>query len=538
VSDGHYGSVAQFIHALFSGGTAGGLTDGQLLERFTARGEDVSEPAFAALVERHGPMVLRVCRSILSDEQDAEDAFQATFLVLARRAESLWVKKSLGPWLHGVAIRTASCARSSRIMHREHEQRAAASMPRVAVTEDGDDLGPILHEEIHRLPERYRGPILLCYFEGLTHEQAARHLDWPVGTVRSRLARARALLRTRLTRRGLAPHIASLSVFSGKIASPPDRLIDFTVKAATMHAASVALKTGLISASAAAMTEGVIHTMLVSKWKAIATVLLAVGAITSAMGLYARQPAGKPASSRDATKAIPGRNLEDLENHAADIEELLKRVRRKQAGGDLEGAARDLQRIERVASEWRLALANLLSQGADPHDGRPNPADNVAPLPLGPGPVPRSSTPSGGTPHRPESQVGSPGASEPGSTENRLAELERKIDRVLLVLAKDTGAKESAPPPNLVGRITKIDHRAGIAQINIGSDDGLVPGHELSVYRVDPAKRTPTSAYLGRIRVYAADPDEAAAKIVERTGEAKMKEGDQVSPRAPSTPGE
>ena len=110
---------------LFNVGTAGGLTDGQLLERFTAQGGEAAELAFATLVERHGPMVLRVCRSVLRDPEEAHDAFQATFLVLVRRAGSLWVRDSLGPWLHQVAYRVASCARSAAARRRRHERRAA-----------------------------------------------------------------------------------------------------------------------------------------------------------------------------------------------------------------------------------------------------------------------------------------------------------------------------------------------------------------------------------------------------------------------------
>jgi RNA polymerase sigma factor (sigma-70 family) len=290
VANGQNGNVVRLVHAMFTAGTVAGLSDGQLLAQFATRSGDAAELAFSALVERHGPMVLRVCRTILRDEHDAQDAFQATFLVLARKAGSLWARDSLGPWLYGVAFRTASCARSAEIVRREHEQRAAELMTGVVVAEeDWDDLGRVLHEEVSRLPERYRRPILLCYFEGLTHDQAASQLNWPVGTVRSRLARARERLRTRLTRRGIAPDAAYLHVLSFRLGSLPADLINPTVKAAMQLAVRKAVGAGLVSASAAAMTEGVLRAMFVSKLKATAATLLAVGVITFGMGLYARQ---------------------------------------------------------------------------------------------------------------------------------------------------------------------------------------------------------------------------------------------------------
>src|SRR5688500_5567942 len=150
-------------------------------------------------------MVLRVCRGILRDGHDAEDAFQATFLILARKARSLWVRDSPGPWLHGVAYRVASTARSTVSRRRSKERQAAERMSAVVAERDWDDLGAVVHEELNRLPGRYRAAVVLCCLEGLTQQQAAQQLGWPLGTVQSRLARGRERLRLRLTRRGLAP---------------------------------------------------------------------------------------------------------------------------------------------------------------------------------------------------------------------------------------------------------------------------------------------------------------------------------------------
>ena len=189
------------IHRLFSVGTVAGLSDASLLGRFAA-GRD--EEAFAALVARHGPMVLSVCQGLLRDPRDVEDAFQATFLVLVRRAGSVWVDDSLGGWLHRVAYRVALQARGD----------AAASAGQGASGHgDGRDRGagpgrrnapaPELHEEIARSPESYRRAVVLCYLEGMTQVQAARELRCGEATLRRRLAGARERLRTRLERRGL-----------------------------------------------------------------------------------------------------------------------------------------------------------------------------------------------------------------------------------------------------------------------------------------------------------------------------------------------
>ncbi len=149
------GAVLRQLRTLFSVGTVRDLTDGQLLERFATDGGEAAEQAFSALVERHGPMVLRVCRGVLVDPHDTQDAFQATFLVLVKKARKLWVRDSLGPWLHQVAFRTASDARKSAARRRRHEQ-LASKFGKETHSEMEDELGRMLHEEIERLPELFR----------------------------------------------------------------------------------------------------------------------------------------------------------------------------------------------------------------------------------------------------------------------------------------------------------------------------------------------------------------------------------------------
>src|SRR5262245_1445511 len=177
------------LKKLYDLGSIGNLTDGQLLERFATEVQEVAELAFSALVERHAAMVWRVCLAILCDEHAAEDAFQATFLVLFRKTRSLWVQDSLGPWLHQVASRTASCLRRAIVRRQKHERRRAirdgASPAELAAPRDSEIDGAI-HEEVNRLPEKLRAPIVLCDIEGRTHQEAARCLGWPIGTVKTR----------------------------------------------------------------------------------------------------------------------------------------------------------------------------------------------------------------------------------------------------------------------------------------------------------------------------------------------------------------
>ena len=200
-------AVLRQIHSLLQTGIVGDLTDGQLLEQFTKLRSESAHAAFKAIVERHGPMVWRVCRRVLTHSHDVEDAFQATFLVLAQHARSVRRKDSVASWLHGVAYRVACCARSAEARRKTHEQRYAKGKSQITFPDalPFTELSEQLDEELARLPQRYRAPLVLCDLEDLTHEQAALQLGWPVGTVKSRLSRGRDKLRSRLARRGLSP---------------------------------------------------------------------------------------------------------------------------------------------------------------------------------------------------------------------------------------------------------------------------------------------------------------------------------------------
>jgi|GEM_PF-1924745 len=303
------GSSLGHVHTLFNVGTVGGMSDSQLLEWYTGRGGEAAELAFSALVERHGPMVLRVCRSLVLDEHEAQDAFQATFLVLVRRAGQLWVRDSLGPWLHEVACRVASCARSAATRRRRLERRAAESTVRPAAGAVDCDLASTLHEEIGRLPEPYRAAIVLCGLQGLTHEQAARQLGWPLGTLQSRLARGRQQLRGRLARRGFALLAGPLGAILAReaAASPlPHTFVELATRAAVGPAFAIgkAAGAGAVSASAVELMEGTLKMMSLIRLKKMGLFILVLGLATAGASVVARQPAHKhdPAAPREQMK--------------------------------------------------------------------------------------------------------------------------------------------------------------------------------------------------------------------------------------------
>ena len=199
-------SLLRHTRILFIEGTLGGLTDAELLERFVEQRGERSELAFTVLLERHARMVLAACRRVLGDPHDVQDAFQATFLVLVRNARSIRNRQSVAGWLQGVAYRVACSARSSANRRRFHERGYAERRIHGHAHEVDQDTGmeAVLDQELSRLPECQRAVIVLCDLEGLTYEQAAQALGWPMGTVKSRLARGRDRLRSRLIQRGVA----------------------------------------------------------------------------------------------------------------------------------------------------------------------------------------------------------------------------------------------------------------------------------------------------------------------------------------------
>jgi RNA polymerase sigma factor (sigma-70 family) len=263
-----------------------GLTDRQLLKDYINRRE---EAAMAALVRRHGPMVWGVCRRVLGNYHDAEDAFQATFLVLVRKAASIASPQLLANWLYGVAHQTALKARATTAKRRARE-RQVTQMPEPAVTEQDlwNDLQPLLDQELSRLPDKYRVAIVLCQLEGRTRKEAARHLGVPEGTLAARLARGRVMLAKRLARHGLAVSGGSLAAVlaqNAASASPPISVVVSTIKAAGLFAAGQAAAAGALSAKVAALTEGVLKTMFMTKLKIATLVLLTLALLGSGIGM-------------------------------------------------------------------------------------------------------------------------------------------------------------------------------------------------------------------------------------------------------------
>ncbi len=287
------GYIGRNVQSLFEAGSFAGLSDGQLLERFHDSGEDVSQGAFAALVERHGPMVLRTCQRILRNNDDAHDAFQATFLVLLRKSRSLWVRESLGPWLHRVACRAALRARTARARRQTAERDRAAVAGDPAASCPSTELLAVLHEELDRLPAHYRAAIVLCDLEGHTCEQTARYLGCPIGTVGSRLVRGREKLRGRLIRRGLAPAagtIAAAVAHDAALGAIPTPLVENTARAAIQYSAHPA--TGIVSFAAARIARDLSRSLLMTKLQAIAAVGLAAAGLIPVSVLSYRAAAG------------------------------------------------------------------------------------------------------------------------------------------------------------------------------------------------------------------------------------------------------
>jgi RNA polymerase sigma factor (sigma-70 family) len=281
-----------------------GETDEELLRRFAASRD---ESSFAALLGRHGPMVWGVCRRVLSNHHDAEDAFQATFLVLARKAGSIASRELLANWLYGVAHNTALKARAAAA-RRSVRERQVAQMPEAEAPRQDhwDDLQPLLDEELAGLPDASRAVVVLCDLEGKTRREAAQQLRVPEGTVASRLARARAILAKRLAGRGIVLSAASLAAVLSQNAAPacvPAPLVSSTTTAATSFAAGQAAA-AVTSAPVAALTERVLKAMSVKKVLAAAVLAGILGICLAAGSFSYRTQAAGP--SPDAPKKKPG----------------------------------------------------------------------------------------------------------------------------------------------------------------------------------------------------------------------------------------
>jgi RNA polymerase sigma factor (sigma-70 family) len=306
-------------------------TDRELLERFAAHHE---EAIFEALMQRHGPMVLGVVQRVLGHEQDAEDVFQATFLVLARKAKSIRQRASLASWLYGVAYRLALKLKATAARRRARERRVAEMMAMTCANRDclaiadpqWSDLRPILDDELSRLPQKYRAPLILCYLEGKTNVEAGRLLGWPAGSMSKRLARGRELLRARLAKRGLALSATALAAMLAENAqaSIPAALWQSSLKAAVLIGTGQAL-TGVVSTQVGSLVHGVMQTLFMTKMKVAVGLVLGLGllALTGKLALQssviatpenpvqeaAAGGAEAPAESKSALALVPSNAL-------------------------------------------------------------------------------------------------------------------------------------------------------------------------------------------------------------------------------------
>jgi RNA polymerase sigma factor (sigma-70 family) len=282
---------------LFDSGSLGAQTDRDLLECFQADPGPIGQEAFRILVERHGPMVLGLCRSLVRDQHEAEDAFQATFLVLVRKAASIDRRDTLGPWLYGVAAKVARRARNRLIDRRKREVPVAPDIPgRDCRAPDRLSAEGIVHEEIARLPDSFRKPLVLCCLQGLSYDLAAQQLGVNHATLRGRLERARKRLHSRLQRRGL-PVLVGAGSSASLFAAPPPlpcSLVEATVQFSMQWSRLTGLLGGLtvVPQSIAALAQGVVQSMFLQTIRVSAAALLAVGAIGTFV--VAQQGKGQP----------------------------------------------------------------------------------------------------------------------------------------------------------------------------------------------------------------------------------------------------
>jgi RNA polymerase sigma factor (sigma-70 family) len=281
MAKGHTSNLLPYLHQLVGAPALGQPTDGELLHQFAGEGD---ERAFQLLLQRHGPMVLATCRRILHDLHEAEDSFQATFVVLARKARSIRKQTSLGSWLYRVAYHIAINARA-RVARQRAREREVAHMNRAdsPAAEPSREVNRVLDEELRQLPEKYRAPLVLCYLEGKTHQQVAEELRWPTGTMSRRLARGQELLRRRMLRRGLA---LSVSALGGALAAEANgaalsaTLLDATTKAAVLSTFGHGAVAGG-AAKVASLADEAIHAMAIARIKAIALIMAAALGVVS-----------------------------------------------------------------------------------------------------------------------------------------------------------------------------------------------------------------------------------------------------------------
>ncbi len=384
--------VLRELRAIIDGGTVAGLTDGQLLERFASHRGAEAEPAFTALVMRHGPLVFGVCQSLLRNPHDAEDAFQATFMVLARKAGSIRQPDRLGPWLHGVAHRTARRLKDKNARRKTHEAEAAVSSDR-ARRSSGSSQPPsalanhdeieALHREIERLPARYKTAIVLCDLQGLTHEEAARRLGRRASTISSQVSRARERLRRRLDRRGLTypGGIVAAAIDSTRPSVLPNALVGSTVK--NVMSLSTGLAAGSVPVSIVSLSRGVLRSMLFAKIGLIAAAVVGLGAAATGVGVGVVGRAPQPGPPRQ--QPAPERRALDPEPIAVAAAAPRPKAEGEEPARETELIVRGATNVQRIAKAIHAYLEandlNFPAAAISGPDGTPLLSWRVAILP-------------------------------------------------------------------------------------------------------------------------------------------------------------
>jgi RNA polymerase sigma factor (sigma-70 family) len=468
--------------------TLGSLSDRDLLARFVGEHD---EAAFTVLIERHGPMVLGVCRRALPNRHDAEDACQATFLVLARQADSLRRQASLGSWLHGVAFRVATALKRDAVRRKNREQRVDSRVPADPSAEvSWREVQAVLDEELHRLPERYRAPLVLCYLECLTRDEAAGRLGLTPGGLHGRLERGRKLLRERLTRRGLTLSAVLGAAGLGETiahAAPAHLIVVASTRAAQLLVAGQPLKEGVVSTHVLALTREVLKSMFIAKLKLGAVAVLSVVLLAVGGGSFASLGFAQDAGVGSVpVRKVPIKSESD--------EEFIRRL-----SADLRGTEPTPAEIHFfVASKDAGKRQTLIDLFIRERQAKQQ-ADRMGPL-----------------------------------EESRLyKKVREQLDRIRIDKSDSLDRKAKPgqpdlPPPSgevngVVEKINKDDPT--MISISIGSDAGLAKNQTLDVYRLRPAPQ-----YLGKIRILDVAPAGAVAQRIGNPGKrTPLKVGDLVT---------
>lgn len=383
----------QHLHIAFDRDGAG-VTDGELLNRFLRHRDDA---AVTLLVRRHSSMVWGVCRRLLHSHHEAEDAFQATFLVFVRKAASVVPREMVGNWLYGVAHQTAVRLRATAAK-RGVRERQVMDIPDPAQAETrADDLLPLLDQELSCLPERFRVLIVLCDLEGKTRKEVAQQLGCPEGTVASRLARARTMLAKRLARHGFAVSGASVACVLSQgaaSASAPASVLTSTIKAVTLSATGQAVSCGLVSAKVVALTEEVVKAMFVSKIKSVLSLMLVGGMVLGGVGTGVSLSTGGAAVAQSEARplvalvpAAPAEQPKPTATAKTEIEERLQQLRAQLQELEVRKAAED--RLQQLMKQLRELEAKKAFDARNPAP----PANPQANPPLGGGFRPGPGTP-------------------------------------------------------------------------------------------------------------------------------------------------